>query len=162
MPKYSLERKESVLSKLLPPNNYSIAALSRLEGISAKTLYAWRDKARHTGVLMPNKKSPEHWDSRTKFTVVLETATLNTNELSAFCRRKGLYPEQVSRWRDACMTGINEPAVSHQDTRIEVRNLKKDKKELERQLRRKDKALAEAAALLVLQKKYQALWEDEE
>ena len=71
--------------------------MPRLEGMSTKTLYAWRDKARQTGVLMPNKKSSENWDSRAKFTVVLEAAALNANELSAYCRRKGLYPEQVSQ-----------------------------------------------------------------
>ena len=82
MPKYSIDRKESVLSKLLSPDRCSISELSRSEGISQQTLYAWRNKARQSGVLMPNKKSPDRWDKQTKFAVVLETASMNTQALS--------------------------------------------------------------------------------
>lgn len=162
MPKYSIERKESALSKLLNPDRYSVAEISRAEGISQQTLYAWRNKARQSGVLVPNKKTPERWDKQTKFTVVLETAPMNAQALSAYCRKKGLYPDQVHAWRNACINGINEPKVDPKAVRKEVSGLKKDKKVLEAQIHRKDKALAEAAALLVLAKKYRLLWEDEE
>ena len=162
MPKYSLERKESALSKLLSPDRYSVAEISRAEGISQQTLYAWRNKARQSGVLMPNKKSPDRWDKQTKFAVVLETASMNTQALSSYCREKGLYSDQVHAWRDACLNGIDESTEDPKAVRKEVSGLKKDKKVLEAQLHRKDKALAEAAALLVLAKKYRPLWEDEE
>lgn len=162
MPKYPLERKESVLLKLLDPHRYSIAQLSREEGISEQTLYAWRNKARQSGVFMPNNESPERWDRQTKFSVVLETQAMNAQELSAYCREKGLYPSQVNEWRDACLNGIDVPVLDPKAIRSEVRDLKRDKKTLERELRRKDKALAEAAALLVLAKKYRPLWEDGE
>ena len=111
---------------------------------------------------MPNKKTPERWDKQTKFTVVLEAASMNAQALSAYCREKGLYPDQVHAWRNACLNGINEPKVDPKAVRKEVSGLKKDKKALEAQIHRKDKALAEAAALLVLAKKYRPLWEDEE
>jgi len=162
MPKYSIERKESVLLKLLSPSHGSVAELSREEGISEQTLYAWRNKARQSGVFMPNNESPDRWDKQTKFSVVLETQAMNAHELSAYCREKGLYPKQVHEWRDACLNGIESPALDPKAVRIEVRDLKKDKKSLKRELRRKDKALAEAAALLVLAKKYRPLWEGEE
>jgi transposase-like protein len=162
MPKYSIERKESVLLKLLSPGGCSITELSSEQGISVQTLYAWRNKARQSGVFMPNNKSSERWDKQTKFTVVLETGSLNDEELSAYCREKGLYPRQVQQWRDACLQGIDTPVVDAKAVRVEVRELKQSKKALERELRRKDKALAEAAALLVLAKKYRPLWGDEE
>lgn len=111
---------------------------------------------------MPNNESPDRWDKQTKFSVVLETQAMNAHELSAYCREKGLYPKQVHEWRDACLNGIESPALDPKAVRIEVRDLKKDKKSLKRELRRKDKALAEAAALLVLAKKYRPLWEGEE
>jgi len=161
MPKYSIERKESVLSKLLEPSRYSVSELAREEGISEQTLYAWRTKARSSGVFMPNKDSSNRWDKQTKFAVVLETAGFNSQELSAYCREKGLYPKQVEQWRNACMNGIESSNVDPKKAREEVRHLKQDKKQLERELRRKDKALAESAALLVLAKKYRPLWEDE-
>lgn len=161
MPKYSVERKESVLSKLLGSHRYSIAEIAREEGISEQTLYAWRTKARSSGVFMPNSDSSKRWDKQTKFAVVLETASLNKEELSAYCREKGLYPKQVQQWREACMNGIDSSSVDPKAVREQVRELKKDKKQLERELHRKDKALAESAALLVLAKKYRPLWEDE-
>lgn len=162
MPKYSLERKESVLSKLLNPDGCSIAELSQAEGISSQTLYAWRNKARESGAFMPNHQSPKRWDKQTKFAVVLETSSFNEQELSSYCREKGLFPSQVLEWRDACMNGIETPPIAPKAARVEVRELKKSQKVLEREIRRKDKALAEAAALLVLAKKYRPLWEDEE
>jgi len=111
---------------------------------------------------MPNKQSPDRWDKQTKFAVVLETGSMNTQELSAYCREKGLYPKQVHEWRDTCLNAIDAPTFDPKAIRVEVRGLKQDKKTLERELHRKDKALAEAAALLVLAKKYRPLWEDEE
>lgn len=154
MPKYSLERKEAVLSKLLSPNNQSFAELSREEGISVQTLYDWRNKARQSGVLMPNSDSSNKWDRQTKFTVVLETAAMNEQELSTYCREKGLYPTQIEHWREACLNGVDEAPISPKAARDEIRALKKDKKKLESQIRRKDKALAETAALLVLKKSF--------
>ena len=160
MNQYPKERKESVLLKLLNPGGRSIAQLAKEEGISEQTLYAWRNQARASGANMPNNASPSRWDKQTKFAVVVETAGLNAEELSAYCREKGLYPKQVSQWREACMSGI-ESSGKPKVTREELRGLKSDKKALERELRRKDKALAESAALLVLAKKYRPLWEDE-
>ena len=162
MPRYSIERKESVLSKLLSPDQYSVAEISREEGITEQTLYAWRNKARESGLLMPNHASPDRWDKQTKFSIVLETSAMNAQELSGYCREKGLYSNQVQQWRDACLDGIDVPTEDPKAIRYEIRTLKNDKKTLERELRRKDKALAEAAALLVLAKKYRPLWEDEE
>ena len=161
MPKYSQERKDSVLKKLLPPNSYSVAALSKIEGISPQTLYHWRHQATAAGVFVPNDPSSQQWDKHTRFSVVLETASMNAEELSAYCREKGIYPSQVESWKQACINGVEEPVVDSKVARSQVKELKQSKKKLERELKRKDKALAEAAALLVLQKKYQALWEDE-
>ena len=110
---------------------------------------------------MSDTSSSSRWDKRRKFAAVLETASLNAEELSAYCREKGLYPNQVEQWRDACMNGIESASLDPKQTRNQVRELKKDKQQLERELRRKEKALSESAALLVLAKKYRPLWEDE-
>ena len=108
---------------------------------------------------MPPPASGE-LSSETKFTVVLESAGLNEVELSEYGRRKGLYPEQIGAWRNSCMQA-NAPAAPKID-RAKLKEQTKHIKRLEAELRRKEKALAEAAALLVLQKKVQALWEDPE
>ena len=75
-----------------------------------------------------------------------------------YCRKKGLYVEQIQRWRQECINGVGHKS-SDTDAR---RNARNENIRLKRKIERKDKALAESAALLVLSKKFQALWEDED
>jgi len=84
---------------------------------------------------------------------------LNESELSQYCREKGLYPEQVKEWKAACQ--LSEVERRKQD-REQAKKDKKRIKALERELNRKEKALAETAALLVLRKKFNAFWEEKE
>lgn len=162
MPRYSPERKAALLKKLLPPLNLSVAELARQEGVSEVTLYAWRKQAKVEGAVVPgDKKRPDDWPAEARFAVVLEAATLSEIELSEYCRRKGLYPEQVNVWRQACITGQLSVQTQRQAEREQARGDKKRIRELERELRRKDKALAEAAAILVLRKKLNAYWGDD-
>lgn len=161
--RYSPERKEAVLRKMMPPHNRSIKQLAQEEGISEATLFNWRKQAREKGLLLPDGDSgPEGWSARDKFAAVLETASLNETELAEYCRTKGIYSEQLSQWRKACER-------ANDWDRENDRRLKKEKKadlkrirKLKQELRRKEKALAETAALLVLQKKAQAIWGDPE
>ena len=91
---------------------------------------------------------------------MIETASLNELELGEYCRRKGLYPEQISGWKMAFIQG--DGSDTKKAEREQSRKQSQTIKDLRRDLQRKEKALAEAAALLVLQKKFQALWEDPE
>ena len=159
MKRYPEERKTAVLAKMTGPNRKSIPELSREEKISEPTLYAWRKEARAKGLLLPDKAdSPSGWSSTDKFNTVLQTAAFSEAELSEYCRSNGLYPQQVKAWRAACEQAndwdraqnkiLKQQRLGDQDT---IGNL-------ERELRRKEKALAEAAALLVLEKKSEAIW----
>lgn len=161
MPRYTIERKDAVLVKLLPPYNRPISEVAQSEGITEATLYNWLKQAKKEGHLVPGrgKASSESWDGQTKFAVVLETAAMNASELSEYCRSKGLFPEQIARWKKACIVGVG---AAEQTEAEPLKQSRKQINQLEKELRRKDKALAEAAALLVLQKKFNALWEDEE
>src|SRR5690554_6106137 len=78
---------------------------------------------------------------------------MNEAELSAYCRERGLYPEQVEAWRDACMNANEDTAAQAKQLRKARKAEQKRFRQLERELRRKDKALAETAALLALSKK---------
>lgn len=95
---YSQERRESVLKKMLPPSNISITELSKQEGISDATLYNWRKAAREQGRLMPDSdnSSSSKWNSRDKFSAVMETAAMNQAKIASYCREKGVYPEHWS------------------------------------------------------------------
>ena len=136
-----------------------MAAVAREEGITEITLYHWRKQARNRGEVVPGHKSlPDDWPAEARLAVVVETATLSAVELATYCREKGLYVEQVAAWRQACLDGQLVAGQRRADEREQTRADKKRIKELERELLRKDKALAETAALLVLRKKLNALW----
>lgn len=159
--RYPKERKEAILKKMLPPNNKTIKALAEEEGISQATLYSWRNAARAKGRLMPDgDTSLAGWNAADKFAAVLETAALNEAELSAYCRERGLYPEQLRQWRTACEQANDWDKTQNQRLKEARKADPKRLTELERELQRKEKALAEAAALLVLRKKAEAIWGD--
>ena len=152
--RYSPERKEAVLKKMMAPHNRSLRELSSEEGISEATLYNWRKEARAKGLLMPDGDSgPAGWSARDKFAAVMESAALNEQQTAEYCRRKGLYPHQLEQWRQACEAANDWDRQSTLKLKAEQKTSRQRIKALEKELQRKDKALAEAAALLVLQKK---------
>lgn len=83
---------------------------------------------------------------------------MNAAELAEYCRKKGLYKEQIDGWRETCLSAngqeFNQTKMLNQELKAE----KKRAKTLEKDLRKKEKALAEAAALLLLRKKAQSIW----
>jgi len=159
MKNYPKELKESIITRMLPPNNISVPELVRETGIPKDTLYTWRSKARKQSSPVQSKV-PGVLSSEEKFNIVLETASLSEVELGEYCRRRGLFPLMIDAWRETCKQA-HTPLEAKGD-RATMRIQKKKIKRLEVELRRKEKALAEAAALLVLQKKVRSLWEDPE
>jgi transposase-like protein len=162
MRRYSEAVKADVRRRMSPPYRQSVAQISAELGIHVVTLYNWRKAWRLQGEVVPaSEKDPEGWGATDKFTVVLETAGLNATELSAYCRERGLYPEQVERWRQASQDANEKPVLTLKEQRELERLRAQDQKEIKRlkqELRRKEKALAEAAALLIASKKIQAFW----
>lgn len=149
--------------RMLPPNNVPIRQLSQEEGIGESTLFSWRAEARGKGQLLPDADAgPQGWSSRDKFAAVLETAALNEADLAEYCRKRGLYPVQIATWRLACEQANDWDRASTTRLGQATKEKKKRVKDLERELARKEKALAEAAALLVLRKKASAIWGDGE
>lgn len=160
---YSPELKESLLRRMLPPNNESISKIAREEGSSEQTLRKWRDKARAKGIAAPGiEATPGDWSTQDKFLIVVETASMNETELAEYARKKGLYVEQIKAWRDACMNANGGVAKEAARLNKELKESEKERKKLEKELARKEKALAETAALLVLRKKANAIWGDPE
>lgn len=161
--RYPKERKEAVLQKMMPPQNRSIVELAAEEGISEATLYNWRREARNRGLLMPDADAgPEGWSAQDKFNAVIESAALNEAELSEYCRKKGLYAQQLEQWRRACESANDWDRENNARLKAEKKADRQRIRELERELTRKEKALAEAAALIVLRKKAEAIWGEPE
>jgi transposase-like protein len=165
MRRYSEAVKADVRRRMSPPQRQSVAQISAELGIHVVTLYNWRKAWRLQGEVVPaSEKDPEGWGATDKFTVVLETAGLNATELSAYCRERGLYPEQVERWRQASQDANEKPVLTLKEQKELERLRAQDQKEIKRlkqELRRKEKALAEAAALLIASKKIQAFWRED-
>ena len=166
---YSDAFKAKMVQKLSGPKAMSAAALAQEVGVSQPTLSRWLREATATVQPMAQRKRgepgttraaarrPQDFTAQEKLLVVLEAASLAEHERGAFLRRKGLHEAQLEEWRAAALEGLDTHRRSKK-TPVEVKRIR----ELEKELRRKDKALAEASALLVLKKKAAAIWGDED
>jgi transposase-like protein len=161
MARYSEEFKYSIMMKMMPPQNQSVSQVARETGLSEATLHLWRKQARTKGLAVPGgEQEAERWSTQDKFLIVLETATKSEIEMAEYCRSKGLFVEQAQAWKDACMQANGGVAEQASILQKELRLKEKEIRLLEHELRRKDAALAETAALLVLRKKANAIWGD--
>lgn len=161
MTSYSQEFKDSIISKMMPPMGKSPAELHQETGVPYQTLWNWKKKSLLGGkVLTGSSSCSSNWDDEAKLAVIIETALLNTAERNRYCREKGLYPHQIEQWRAAAVAGQSKSLS--QTEREEFKALKSQNQRLKKELDRKEKALAEAAALMVLQKKCRAIWGESE
>jgi transposase len=162
MTTYPEEFRAKIIAQLLPPHNRNIPELARETGVPQDTLYGWRGKNRPAAEVAVTKAATgrDRLTSQEKFHLVVESAPFNEQELGEFCRRRGVFPEQLAVWREAC-NGANEVRQGREHS-ADNRKLAHRNVELESELRRMEKALAEAAALLMLQKKVRALWAEPE
>ena len=161
--RYTPERKAEIIARMIPPNNESVSKISQEEGISDVTLYKWRKEARVSGTATPgNGQTSDKWSSQDKFLVVMETFAMNETELAEYCRKKGLYREQIEAWKEVCLQANGQAFNQEKQLNSQLKEEQKRAKELEKDLQKKEKALAEAAALLLLRKKARAIWGDNE
>jgi transposase len=149
--RYGQTFKDRAVARLLPPESAAIDVVAREIGIAAGTLERWREQARS------RPARGRAWTAAGRLEAVVTTAAMNEAELSAWCRSHGVYPQDLAKWRASATTALAAPEelrASPQATRADRKRIK----ELERELLRKDRALAETAALLVLSKKVQAIF----
>ena len=157
--RYTTERREWAIRQMMPPLNRAVVELAKTTGITAVTLRTWQEMARAEGRIVPGDgKRSDRWSSTDKFWIVLETAPLSEAELAAYCRTKGIYPEQVAQWRRVCEQAnvpvTAKPAAAPKADAKQAQRIR----ELERTLKKKEAALAEVAALRILEKKAHAIW----
>ena len=156
---YSKEFKQSIIIKMLPPNHQSLSQIQQESGVPEGTLKKWRGEVRKNGFAAPaGEKQSEQWSTRDKFLIVIETATLSEIDLAEYCRKKGLYVEQVKSWHDNCMQANGGVAQELALSQRREKETEKELKQVRKELQRKDAALAETAAILVLRKKGEAIW----
>jgi len=166
--RYSPAFRTLMIQKMTDPDRPSAVSISDDIGVSISTLYRWVSEADNLCLIdnaeppsftesmqrFTTMKRPQDWSAEEKLAAVLEAASLSEEEFGAFLRSRGLHDAQLQQWRDQMIIGLEpKPAKRAETKRI---------KDLEKELRRKDKALAETAALLVLKKKAQEIWGDED
>ncbi len=176
---YSETYKASMVKRMTGAAQESAYELAEKTGVHQTTLSRWVREAAERSRLggMPKSKirkrksskaarqsrarRPKDFSPEEKFQVLLEVAALEDEELGAYLRRKGIHEAQLTQWRDAVAKALEKPTAKPKVSPAQ-RAQKKKIQQLERDLVRKDKALAETAALLVLKKKAQAIWGDED
>lgn len=145
---FKAEFKKEMVRKLLLPGGKGVTELCREIGVTAQTLYNWRDKfANGDGTLM-RTKPVSGWSSEKRSRAVLEFARLTPTEIGEWLRKNSLQSEHLELWEKELVTMNN--VSKHKE---EIRILKNKNKQLEKDLFKKDKALAELSAIVILQKK---------
>lgn len=157
---YTESFKAKMVQRMTPPDAMSAMRLSKEVGVSQSQLSRWLRDARSV-VPMAKKPSERAVEGRTrameeKLRIVMEAAAIPPNELGAYLRREGVHEAELEQWRTAVKSAFEGSAPKPAGRGTEAKRIK----DLERELRRKEKALAEAAALLVLQKKVRAFLGD--
>ena len=151
MARYGQGFKDRAVERLLPPESAALDVVARAVGIGAGTLERWREDAQSKPARVRT------WTAAARLEAVVTTAPMDEAGRSAWCRRHGVFVAELDKWRANCSAALADPEearASPQATRSDRKRIK----ELERELLRKDRALAETAALLVLSKKMQAIF----
>ena len=155
---YSEAFIEQALAKLLSRGKRTVREVALELNVSYHTAKNWMKRGHpdRAGTSVGKEKRPQDWSSSEQLQALNETHALPGEALQAWCRERGLFAHHLSNWK----TAFCAPAKALADTGP-WRSLKEENEQLKRELLRKEKALSEAAALLMLQKKFRALWEDE-
>jgi len=143
------------VAHLLPPESASVTDIARQLGVSTTTLERWRAEA-----LAGGGDTTRAWTPAARLEAVIATAGMDEASRGAWCREKGLYPTDLDTWKQDALSGLGNPPDPEGGTT--AKRERRRIKELERDLHRKDKALAETAALLVLSKKLSAIFHEGE
>jgi transposase len=166
---YTQRFKSNMVRKMACPNGLSASALSREQGIPQQSLSRWLreanvvDEPGNSSISeeprrIMSSKRPQDKSAEEKLKIVIEAETVAEDQLGAFLRRNGIHEAQLREWRGMMLSGLQKPARPSSKTSEETRRIH----ELEKELLRKDKALAEAAAILILKKKVQSIWGGED
>ena len=161
--------KSNMVRKMACPNGISAYALAREVGVPKQSLSRWLREAKvvdesdnslvskEPGRTMPSKR-PQDKSAEEKLKIVMEAETVADDQLGAFLRRNGIHEAQLREWRGMMLSGLQKPVKPSSKPSGDTRRIH----ELEKELLRKDKALAEAAAIIILKKKVQSIWGGED
>ena len=150
MRKYSLALKAELVSRMMKRGGPTAKALSAETGIPNQTLSLWLNNAHKLPLMAKDNGGPvTQWSVVGKARIIAKAEELSGEEFGAYLRSEGVHPDQLEMWQKALEDGYDQDKAT-----------KRYIGKLEREIRRKDKALAEAAALAILKKKADLIWGD--
>lgn len=155
----TMEMKERILQKALGRGDKTLTQIAKENNIACSTLSGWLKQWREgSGTEVRRRGRPTKGQGQTPpLQHLLATKGLDEEAVGVYCREQGIYRFQLEKWRNKLMKhDVNEKQTTID--RNELKALKEENKRLKRDLHRKDKALAETAALLVLKKKADLIW----
>lgn len=168
--KFTQAFKQQAVEKALRRDpSVSFHAVANMLGIGHSTLYRWIVDAKNPAADAPegsfnmnknSEKKPHDWSLEERFQMIVECAALDKDAMNQACRKRGIYPHHIEQWRRDFLTPSTQNTAK--SDALELKKLKQEFSVAKKDLNRKNKALAEAAALLVLQKKVNALWGNNE
>ncbi len=151
--RYSLTFRNSILKKVLPPESRSVYQVAKEAGVSAITIHSWMSKLKEGKLELDPEAGdpvPRDWPPAQKFRLLMEGKLLTEERRGEWLRQNGLHSEHLPLWEQE----LSNLMTDKQDNlKAENKNLKSQVRGLEKELLRKDRALAEVVALLTLKKK---------
>jgi hypothetical protein len=161
---YSSEFKKVAVQKYLSNRTGNLRDLASELGVSHTCLWKWvgeyKKYANSNGMNHIDKR-PQDWTADEKIQACFDYENLSVEQQGEFLRRKGLHSDRLVEWKNLCLSALSLKG-NDAASRVELNDANRKIKELERDLNRKDKALAEASALLVLKKKADLIWGNED
>ncbi len=147
---YSQEFKDAIVTKVVNRGSSTITEVCAREGVKLATVFRWLKR----DTVCDMKTKSKRWSALEKLQAVSETMSASEADTGVFLRKEGLHSQQLDDWRTQALASL-EPMTK----RAAAKDSRDDRiKDLEREILRKDKALAEASALLILQKKADLIW----
>lgn len=155
-PHYSSDFKQSIVQKISNPGGPTIMEMSEKTGVHHTSIRNWIQSYANT----PTMKKTKEWTPERKLEVIIKTAGMTENQLGEFLRSNGLHSSDLDQWKQDFYS--SQQSVGRPKIDPEIAQLRNKEKELSKDLRRKDRALAEMSARVILLKKSRAIFGESE
>jgi len=157
--RYSLAFKESLIKKVLPPENRSVHSVAREAGVAEQSLHNWLNKSKEGTLSKGDNVGGSNRPPREKLRLLIESRGIPKEDIGQWLRENGLHSEHLTQYEQELRDMVED---NNHKEKTENKKLREENKKLQRELRKKEKALAEMAALYTLKKKADALWGEDE
>lgn len=157
---YSEAIKASLLTKMMAIHGPSVVELGKEFNIPYSTVYTWKKNMLKNPIIdtQPPSQRPRDKSPEAKLQAVLDTLGKTAEEQSVYCRTQGIYSHHLETWKQEMLIGLGAPLSTAKVDKAQSQKLTNEIKQLKKNIHRKDKALAEVSALLILKKKADLLW----